>query len=227
MGWTRPSWCGALRASIASLVVPLLIAWLPGSPPAMAQKAQPRVYGYFIHHESQGRIGRHRMTVRRAGDRLIIEHDSRIAVKFLFAIAYQREAHYREVWQDGRLIAFESTTDDNGELMRVEARAEGDRLVIDGMNGVIQAPASTVPTQPSHEAAIGRRWFMKVGTGELLEGTVERAEPAAIKVAGKRIEATRYTVTGDLEHEVWFDPAGLWVKWRLVRDGGTISFTRE
>lgn len=193
----------------------------------VAQSVAPGVYDYFIHHAVHGRIGEHRMAVSRAGDRLIVEHDSRIAVKFLFAIAYRREARYREVWRDDRLIAFEGVVDNNGEVMAVEARAEDDRLLIDGGGGVIEAPAETVPTQPSYEGAIERRWFMKVGTGELLEGTVERAEPATVMVAGEDVEATRYVVSGDLEQEVWFDQTGLWVKWRLARNGGTISLMRE
>jgi len=209
------------------LVLVLTAGLALGAPGAPAQGIEPGVYDYFIHHAVYGRIGEHRMTVSRAGDRLIVEHDSRIAVKILFAIAYRREARYREVWQDDRLIAFDAVIDDNGELMEVEARAKGDRLLIDGADGPIEAPADVAPTQPSHEGAIERRWFMKVGTGELLEATVERAGPVTIMLGGKQVEATRYDVFGDLEQEVWFDDSGLWVKWRLARDGGTISFMRE
>lgn len=215
------------RASTACLVVLLAIGLAFGAPPGMAQGVEPGVYDYFVHHAIHGRIGEHRMTVSRDGERLIVEHDSRIAVKFLFTIAYRRDARHRGVWQDGRLIAFESETDDNGKLMRVEARAEGERLVIEGTDGVIEAPADTVPTQPSHVGAIERRWFMKVGTGELLEATVERGEAATMMVSGKAIEATPYVVSGGLEHEVWFDDTGLWLKWRLARNAGTISLIRE
>lgn len=215
------------RASIIRLTIVLAVGLAFGASPVTAQDVQPGVYDYFIHHSRHGRIGQHRMTVSRDDDRLIVEHASRIAVKFLFAIAYRRDAHHREVWQDDRLIAFESEIDDNGEIMRVEASAEGDRLVIDGADGVVEAPAETVPTQPSHVGAIERRWFMKVGTGELLEASVERGEPATVMVAGKDIEVTPYVVSGGLEHEVWFDDTGLWLKWRLARDGGTISLTRE
>lgn len=195
--------------------------------PVAASGVQPGVYDYLIHHSIHGLIGRHEMTVRRDGERLTIEHDNEIEVGILFTVAYRREAHYREVWQNGRLVRFESRTNDDGELLEVTAHAEGDRLVIEGPNGVIEAPAETAPTQPSHVGAIDRRWFMKVGTGELLEANVEHGERDEVMVAHGQIEATPYRLSGDLDQEVWFDDAGVFVKWLLPRGGGTVTMMRE
>jgi hypothetical protein len=196
--------------------------------PAAARSVEPGVYDYFIHHSIHGRIGEHRMTVERNGDALVIEHDSEIALGLLFTVIYRREARSREVWQDDRLVSFESVIDDNGTIHEVRARAEGDRLLIEGSNGAArEAPGDVATTQPSFEDAIERQRFLKVATGEVVEASVEPTGPDSIMLNGRDVAATRYRLSGELGREIWFDDAGLWVKWQLERGGGTVTLMRR
>jgi hypothetical protein len=207
-------------------VVALAVA-AAAAAPATARGVEPGVYDYFIHHSIHGRIGEHRMTVEKDGEALVIEHDSEIALGLLFTVIYRREARSREVWQDDRLVSFESVIDDNGTIHEVRARAEGDRLVVEAGNGVSEAPGEIATTQPSYEGAIERERFLKVATGEVVEARVEPSGPDSIMLNGRDVAATHYRLSGELGREIWFDNAGLWVKWQLERGGGTVTLMRQ
>lgn len=211
-----------LALGVVALALAVVVA-----APATARSVEPGVYDYFIHHSIHGRIGEHRMTVATDGDALVIEHDQEIALGLLFTVIYRREARSREVWQDDRLVSFESMVDDNGRIYEVRARAEGDRLVVEGSNGVSEAPGEIATTQPSFQSAIERERFLTVATGEIVEVQVEPTGSDSIMLNGQDVTATRYRLSGELGREIWFDDAGLWVKWQLERGGGTVTLMRQ
>jgi hypothetical protein len=187
----------------------------------------PASYRYRIHHQIFGDIGEHRMTVARAGDAIVVEHTAELAVDILGLTAFHRRIRFREVWQSDRLIEFEGLVVDNGEPFPVSARAEGDRLVVEGSAGRTLAPAATAPGEPSIERAIRRDWFFDSKTGALLNATVTPAGREALKIGDEVVEAIRYEIAGELDQHVWFDAAGAWVQWRLWRQGAAITLVRE
>jgi hypothetical protein len=187
----------------------------------------PASYRYRIHHQIFGDIGEHRMTVARQGDAIVVEHTAELAVETLGFTAFTRRTRFREVWRDNRLVEFDGLVEDNGKPFPVSARAEGDRLAIEGSAGRIDAPAATAPSEPSLDSAIQRDWFFDGKTGELLSGSVSSGGRAPLKLGNRVIHATRYDVTGDLEQQVWFDASGAWVQWRLWRQGAAITLVRE
>ncbi len=208
---------------LASLVLGLLLA----AGAARAVEAVPGVYHYRIHHQIFGDIGEHQITVSREAGTVVVEHAARLAVKILAFTAFERQSHYREVWRGERLIAFDGVTMDNGERFEVSARAEGDRLIIEGRAGRIEAPAMTVPSQPSLAAAALRTTFMDIRTGALLEARVTPAGHATLRLGSGPVEAEKYEVAGALQQEVWYDAAGVFVQWRLWRQGAAITLARE
>jgi hypothetical protein len=187
----------------------------------------PASYRYRIHHQIFGDIGEHRMTVRRENDATVVEHTAELAVEILGFTAFHRRARFREVWRDDRLIEFEGRVEDNGEPFPVSARAEGNRLVVEGSAGRIEAPPGTAPSEPSLERAIRREWFFDSKTGALLNATVTPAGRESIKVGTEVVAATKYEITGDLAQHVWFDGTGAWVQWRLWRQGAAITLVRQ
>ena len=187
----------------------------------------PASYRYRIHHQIFGDIGEHRMTVRREADLIVVEHTAELAVEILGFTAFHRRTRFREVWRDERLIAFDGVVEDNGEPFPVHARAQGERLVVEGTAGRVEAPARTAPSEPSLEFVIRRDRFFDSKTGELLHATVTPAGREPLKVGQDVVDAARYEVAGDLEQHVWFDPAGVWVQWRLWRQGAAITLVRN
>jgi hypothetical protein len=187
----------------------------------------PATYRYRIHHQVFGDIGEHRMAVRREADAIVVEHSAELAVRIFGLQAFHRRTSFREVWRDDRLVAFDGLVEDNGEPFPVKARAEADRLIIEGPAGRIEAPPETAPSEPSLESAIRRDWFFDSKTGELLRATVTEVGQEPLDLGQKVVKATRYEVSGELEQHVWFDGSGAWVQWRLWRQGAAITLVRN
>jgi hypothetical protein len=204
----------------------VLVILLALSADARALEA-PESYRYRILHQVFGDIGWHQMTVRREDGTIVVEHTAELAVAILGITAFARRTRFREVWRDERLIEFDGLVEDNGERFPVAAHADGDRLVVQGPAGRIEAPADTAPSEPSLEFAIEREWFFDSKTGALLKTAVTRAGREPLKVGDRVVEATRYEIAGDLEQHVWFDGSGAWVQWRLWRQGAAITLVRD
>jgi Family of unknown function (DUF6134) len=187
----------------------------------------PASYRYRIHHQIFGDLGWHQMTVARQRDAIVVEHEAELAVEIVGITAFHRRTRFREVWRGDRLVEFDGLVEDDGEPFPVTARAEGDRLVIEGSAGRIEAPAGAAPSEPSLEAAIRRDWFFDSKTGALLAATVTPAGREPLKVGQDVVETTKYEIAGDLDQHVWFDGSGAWVQWRLWRQGAPITLTRE
>ncbi len=209
---------------IASVVIGLLLG---SSAAALDLEPTPGIYHYSIHHQIFGDIGEHQILVSREAGRVLVEHAAHLAVKLLTFTAFQRQSHYREVWQGERLMAFDGVTIDNGERFEVSARADGDRLMIEGGAGRFEAPATTVPSQPSLAGATAGTTFMDIKTGRLLAAQVRPAGRETLQLASGPVETERYEITGELEEVVWYDATGVVVQWRLWRQGAAITLTRE
>ena len=74
---------------------------------------------------------------------------------------------------------------------------------------------------------IERTLLFDTQRGRLQEVEVTPAGTETITVAGRKIEAQKYRITGDLERELWYDDAGNWLQSRLEHDGAKITLTRR
>jgi Family of unknown function (DUF6134) len=199
---------------------------LPGTA-ALACPEPPERAEFAIHHETYGEIGRHVIDFSCDGDDLVVETTIEGEVKVLMVPLFKRDGTYREIWREGRLIAFDSHIVDNGEVYEVRARAEGDHTVIKGRRGRIEAPPTIVFNHPWNRAVIERTLLFDTQRGRLQEVDVTPVGTETITVDGRKIEAQKYRITGDLERELWYDGAGNWLQSRLEHDGARITLTRR
>ena len=219
--------CPCLRISprLRHLLVTAAVV-LPGTA-ALACTHPPERVEYGIHHETYGDVGRHVITFSCQGDDLVVETRIEGEVKVLLMPLFKRDGSYREVWREGRLIAFDSHIEDNGEVYQVRARADGDHTVINGRRGRIEAPASIVSNHPWNPEAIERTLVFDTQRGRLQKVQVTPSGTEMITVAGRRVAAQKYLVTGDLRRELWYDDAGNWLRSRLEHNGARITLTRR
>jgi hypothetical protein len=201
-----------------------LLAW---SVPALACVPPVERAVYRIEHETFGDIGRQVLTFWCDGDRLVVDTTVDVAVRMLFLTIYRHEARYRGVWQGDRLIRFESHTDDDGKILEVFARAAGGRVIIDGPNGQSEAPLTVVPNHPWNHDVIARTLLFDPVDGKVLQVDVTDAGEEAIELAGRRVMARKYLVSGDLKLELWYDLGGAWVRWRMQDERGTVTMSRQ
>ena len=194
--------------------------------PAEACSQSSGTVTYVIRDETKDEVGRLVMTFACGGDDLIVETQMEGEVKFLM-MPFKRSARYHEVWRGERLIAFDSYVLEQNEIYEVKARAEGEHTVIEGRRGRIEAPANVVPNLPWNFAVLERSLLFNVQRGKLQHVRVISAGEETIIAGGRAVRAQKYSVTGDLERELWYDRRGNWLQWRFVFEKKVITLTRQ
>jgi hypothetical protein len=170
-------------------------------------------------------IGWHRLAFRRDGERLLVEIEIAFEVVFAFLTLYRYRHRSRETWRGTRLVALDTTTEDNGERHAVRARAAGPRLAVETAAGAsLSLPGDTLPTSYWRERTVARGEWLDSQSGRLLRAAVERLGAEQIEAAGRRVEAVRYRLAGDLDCELWYHEQR-WSKLRFhASDGSTIEY---
>jgi Family of unknown function (DUF6134) len=101
-----------VRAAAMLPAMVLLAAVLP-IPAADAAQVLPQKLEFDV-VRAGAVVGQHRITFHQDGGKLLVHSELAIKVKVLFVTAYRYEQTREEVWREGKLIAFTSTTDDDG-----------------------------------------------------------------------------------------------------------------
>jgi hypothetical protein len=170
-------------------------------------------------------IGTHIVRFQEEGDTLTVEHEVRIAVSIAFITVYRYEQDRTEVLRDGRIVTFHNRTDDDGTVTEVTGRAVEGGIEVIGPAVRHTVPLDTVLTGYWNHQTPERRRLLDVGDGTVLEIDVVDAGVETVEAWGRAIQAWRYVLTGDLEKELWYDAAGIWVHMRQVaRDGSIIEY---
>ncbi len=214
----------AARGALLSLVPALALA---GVGSALACQPPESPAAYVINHETHGDIGTHVLNFSCDGEKLIVETDVDVKVKILFVTVYKRKARLREVWQDDRLIAYDARTDDGGDVYETSARIEEDRMIVDGVEKGVAVPLDTISTHPWNINAVDRSPIFGQRDGKVRKVQVEDAGWETLKIGGRKQDARKFVVRGDLERELFYDADGTWLQWRLERDGKTVTITKQ
>jgi hypothetical protein len=181
----------------------------------------------FAAYRNGSPLGHHRIDFTEADGRLVVDIEIVFDVKLVVIPVYRYRHSNREVWEDGRLIALDSATDDNGEAYLVKAVRAGDRLLVDGKEGRLDLPGDTPTTSYWNEAGIGRGAWIDTQSGRLARSTVTPSPPEPVLVAGRQLLARRYDLEGDISCSLWY-AAGRWVGLLFVgEDGSEITYAVE
>ena len=170
-------------------------------------------------------IGTHEIEITSRGDRMEVEIETEVAVKLAFITVYNFDHEGHEVWQGGRLVSYESRTDDDGTEKSLRARAAGDHLAVDGSAAKRNAPASVIPGSLWNQATVAQSKLMNSLDGSEMAIAVADLGDEDVVAGGKSLRARHYSLTGDLQREVWYDSAGRLVKVRFSgSDGSDIQY---
>lgn len=170
-------------------------------------------------------IGTHVVRFREEGGTLTVENEVRIAVTIAFITVYRYEQDRTETLRDGRIVAFYNRTDDDGEVTEVTGRAVEGGIEVIGPQVRHTVPGDMVLTGYWDYETVDQRRLLDVGDGTVLEIVVADGGVETVEAWGREVEARRYALTGDIEKELWYDAAGIWVHMRQVaRDGSIIEY---
>ncbi|WP_422035400.1 DUF6134 family protein [Reyranella sp.] len=226
------------------LLLVLMTAGFCGSAGALA--AQDLPYGQshvFAAFRNGERIGTHTLTFQQNGDKRVVTTSIDFAVKALGLTMYRYLHRGQEVWNGNTFESISTQTDDNGTKYGVKARQEagGVAVVRDGgaapkltandvgfqQGGAKQEtlPAGTLPSTHWNLNQVKQSAMLNSQNGALAKVRITPRGRETIKTANGTLEATRYSYTGDVEMDQWFDDRGRWVKASFkASDGSTIEY---
>jgi Domain of unknown function (DUF6134) len=172
-------------------------------------------------------VGRHRFTYEREGDRIEIDEATDIEVKFAAIPLYTFEHEAHQLWQDGRAVRIDATTDDNGEELDITVRdtAQGYVRTVNGR--VDRFDDNTAVLAFWNKDMLGHDSFLSAVEDKTLEVSFENLGAETITVAGQKIEAQHYRMVGDEDRDLWFDPDGHIAKVAFRRYGADIEYVRD
>ncbi len=172
-------------------------------------------------------LGHHKIAFRRDAEDLHVEIDIQLEVKLLFVTVFSYRHRNHEVWRDGRLVAIDTETDDDGEGYWMRGRATTAGLAVEGSSGRFLAPADVMPTSYWNPQTVEKSRLLDTQHGRLIQIEIAPAGLESVGLAGQPIEARRYSMTGDLTLDLWYTAEGEWAKTSFEARGAEVVYARQ
>lgn len=164
------------------------------------------------------------------GRGMTVSHAFVIRVKIAFITMFRYDHHVEETWRDGQLQELTGETSDADGTMHVSARhAEGGAIVIEGPNGVGEAPATLLTTTCAwHPAFIAQDRVLDVSDGGIVALAVKALGAASVMIDGDEIEADRYAFTSPhLAGALWYRPGSTLVRAEIEKKGHRVALVAQ
>jgi hypothetical protein len=196
-----------------------------GAGPALAAPEVPADLTFVLKRDGSP-IGTQRFTFRAEGERLAVDIAIDIKVTVAFITVYTYTLRGREVWEDKRLVSFESDTDDNGTKLRVRVHAAADGLHVEGKDGSYTAPADALTSSYWRAETLKHTRFIDIEDGRMIDMITQPAGRRPVAVGARMVDTDIYKLSGEMEGEVGYTPAGEWTLLRFRSHGSDILYTR-
>ena len=86
-------------------------------------------------------VGRYVIDFTRTDQGVLAEARVDVDVNLLFVPVYSLRYHARELWSGGELLSIEASTDDDGDLVHLQATRDAEGLQVQTNNGAYETPA--------------------------------------------------------------------------------------
>jgi hypothetical protein len=188
--------------------------------PALAQPAAPLGNWSWKVMRQGTQIGTHVVRITARGAERVAQSDVSVTPRVLGVVVYRFEHRYAEVTQEGRFRSVSSHLNRNGTVVDIEARAEGDAVMLRGPEGVVRLPANAAPLSWWEPRRLGGAVpIFGTTTGRLMELRWQRIARAGGGFA--------WRTTGEVEAECSFGPEGVWDGFSTKGDDGSlVSYER-
>jgi hypothetical protein len=194
------------------------------APPALAVDAGEYTFTVL---KDGAPVGEHRFAFDRDGNRIEIEEETDIEVRFALIPVYEYEHDRREVWQNGRALSIDARTNNNGKRLDITVRPDGDGYVRTVNGRVDRFDESTEILTYWRRDLFEHHSFFSVAEDKTMRISFEYLGKEVLKVDGQRLPVDHYRMVGDEEREFWFDPEGHVAKVEFERRGSEIEYLRN
>lgn len=160
-------------------------------------------------------VGSHSYRFQPDGDAVKVAIDTNVVVKMALIPVYRFEHHGQEVWQNGQLVALNSTTNDDGTHHTLKVAGGGAMLDVNGDGNAARLPAAMVPASLWNRATTGQTTLLNTLDGHAMAVRINDLGDDTVSVHGQPRRAHHYAMVGDLARELWYDGSGTLVQVRF------------
>lgn len=174
-------------------------------------------------------IGSHVYNFVRQGDRIIVNIQTDIDFRLLSIPFYRFQHEAREVWRGDKLMRLVSSTNDNGDNVALDVRADGDVLKVGGKAGEAEIDALAIPASLWNIGVVERATLVDPVSGKVMTTTATDMGTETLAIAGDAVEARHFKLSGDYSREVWYDSRNGALLRVLFEgsDGSEIEYVRQ
>ena len=183
----------------------------------------------FDIYRNNKHIGKHVFSFKKSGNEIAVESEINFQIRKLGIVLYKYHVKGIEYYKDGKLIKFNSKTNQNGKEKYVNLKAEGKDLVIDG---------SSFKGKVSQEYLLGTWWNHSIVkapaqisavSGRIIKQKVTFLGKEEIKLGNKTFKTLHFNFSSTdkklnkdkrLNTDVWYEEETLnWVKAAFEKKG--------
>ena len=174
-------------------------------------------------------IGKHIFTFEKEGGNLLVKSDINFQIKKLGIVLYKYNVKGTEYFQDGKLIKFNSKTDQNGKEKYVNINLEGDELVIDGSSFKGKVPSEYLLGTWWNHSIVKAAAQISAVSGRIIKQKVTFLGKEKITINEKEYDALHFNFSSTdkklkkdkkLNTDVWYDEKTLnWIKASFNKKG--------
>lgn len=169
-------------------------------------------------------IGSHEVRIEGDADAFAVQSEVDIDVSILGLSLFTYRHSAVETWENGRLIAFASTTAGDERKERVTGRATPDGFAVEGRKGLVMAPADIMVGSFWTQRMMAQDVLLDPQKGVLEEQVVREREQTTWDVGGEPRPITRYRIASILNGDIAYDRAGRWVGAKFKKKSREIEY---
>jgi len=170
-------------------------------------------------------IGTNTIDVVRNGAVTNVQIVTHVEVGMAFITLYKFDQTETERWSNGRLVAMNSVTDDNGTMHRTNASNCDGTLIVQGDGGVQKMASTVIPASIWNPDMLSQNVALDPVNGKLVAVSVVDRGEDSLSLNGRTARAHHYQLKTEFSEDVWYDDARHLVKMELKgSDGSTIRY---
>ena len=202
-----------------------------------------QAYGHVQHYNDLNRIefdiyrnnthiGKHIFFFEKSNDTLAVKSEINFQIKKLGIVLYKYNVKGTEVYKDGELIKFNSTTDQNGKKKYVNLKLENGEYLIDGSSYKGKAPVSYLLGTWWNHSIVEAEAQISAVSGRIIHQKVTFLGNEQIKIGNKNYDTLHFNFSSTdkkldkdkkLNTDVWYDEKTLnWIKASFKKKGNWV-----
>ena len=183
----------------------------------------------FDIYRNNKNIGKHIFTFKKVNDELRVESEIKFEIKKLGVVLYKYHVKGTEYFKEGKLIKFNSKTNQNGKEKYVNIKLEGNELVIDGSSFKGKVPTGYLLGTWWNHSLVKAEAQISAVSGRIIKQKVTFLGKENLNIDGKTYDTLHFNFSSSdqslskdkkLNTDVWYDEKTLnWVKATFKKKG--------